>query len=160
MGGRSDLSALALPRQMASHRILWLLAARSNDLTFAARSAFARLEAGGALSLTVGALDDNAVSELTRDVLGAPPDPALDTVLKGVQGQPFLLVELLHGLADEGLVKIEDGLARASAGYIPPVRRFGHPAPEHLTEAARDVVRMSVVLGRRLSVDELAAFTG
>ena len=43
----ATLSALAtLPRQLASHRILWLLAARSNDLTFAARSAFARLEAG------------------------------------------------------------------------------------------------------------------
>ncbi len=158
----ATLSALAtLPRQLASHRILWLLAARSNDLTFAARSAFARLEAGGALPLTVGALDDTAVSALTRDVLGAPPDPALATVLKGVQGQPFLLVELLHGLADEGLVTIEDGLARASAGHISP--RFSDSVTQHLstlTEAARDVVRMSVVLGRRLSVDELAAFTG
>jgi DNA-binding CsgD family transcriptional regulator len=158
----ATLSAVAtLPRQLASHRILWLLAFRDNDLTFAARSAVTRVAAAQARSLTLGALDDAAVAAVARDILGAPPDPALAAFLSGVRGQPFLLVELVHALSDEGVVAIDGGLARAAAGPISA--RFSDSVTRYLSslsEAARDVARMSVVLGRRLSVEELAAFTG
>src|SRR6204780_4496409 len=112
----ASLSAVAtLPRHTASHRVLWLLAIRSGDPGPAVLSAISRLEAAGALSLNLPGLDQDAVGEIARDILGAPPDPALRRVLNGVHGQPFLLVELLRGLSEDGLAKIVDGLAAASA---------------------------------------------
>jgi DNA-binding NarL/FixJ family response regulator len=158
----ATLSAVAtLPMHTASHRILWLLAIRANDLGQAALSAVARLEAAGALSLSLAGLDDDAVGEIAEDILGAPPDPALRQAMTGVHGQPFLLVELLRGLSEENLVTIEGGLARATAGHVST--RFAGSVSRHLStlsEPARDAARMAVVLGRRLSVEELSAFTG
>ena len=158
----ASLSAVAtLPRHTASHRVLWLLAIRSSDPGPAVLSAIARLEAAGALSLNLPGLDEDAVGEITRDILGAPPDPALRKVLNGVHGQPFLLVELLRGLSEDGLVKIEDGLAAAPAKHVPA--RFGDSVARHLSTLspeARAAARMAAVLGRRLSVEELSAFTG
>jgi len=158
----ASLSAVAtLPRHTASHRVLWLLAIRSSDPGQAVLSAIARLEAAGALSLNLPGLDEDAVGEITRDILGAPPDPALRRALNGVHGQPFLLVELLRGLSEDGLVKIEDGLAAAPAKHVPT--RFGDSVARHLSTLspeARAAARMAAVLGRRLSVEELSAFTG
>jgi DNA-binding CsgD family transcriptional regulator len=158
----ASLSAVAtLPRHTASHRVLWLLAIRSSDPGPAVLSAIARLEAAGALSLNLPGLDEDAVGEITRDILGAPPDPALRKVLNGVHGQPFLLVELLRGLSEDGLVKIEDGHAAAPAKHVPA--RFGDSVARHLSTLspeARAAARMAAVLGRRLSVEELSAFTG
>jgi DNA-binding CsgD family transcriptional regulator len=158
----ASLSAVAtLPRQTASHRVLWLLAIRSSDPGPAVLSAIARLEAAGALSLDLPGLDEDAVGEITRDILGAPPDPALRKTLNGVHGQPFLLVELLRGLSEDGMVKIEDGLAAAPAKHVPA--RFGDSVARHLSTLspeARAAARMAAVLGRRLSVEELSAFTG
>jgi DNA-binding CsgD family transcriptional regulator len=158
----ASLSAVAtLPRHTASHRILWLLAVRSSDPGPAVMSAITRLEAAGALSLNLSGLDEDAVGEIARDILGAPPDPALRRVLNGVHGQPFLLVELLRGLSEDGLVRIEDGLAAAAAKHVPT--RFADSVARHLSTlspAARDAARMAAVLGRRLSVEELSAFTG
>jgi DNA-binding CsgD family transcriptional regulator len=158
----ATLSAVAtLPRHTASHRILWLLAIRAGDLGPAARSAITRLEAAGALSLNLSGLDDNAVGEIAADILGAPPDPALRRALDGVHGQPFLLVELLRGLSEEGLVTIKGSVASATTRRIST--RFAGSVSRHLStlsDAARDAARMAVVLGRRLSVEELSAFTG
>jgi DNA-binding CsgD family transcriptional regulator len=158
----ASLSAVAtLPRHTASHRVLWLLAIRSSDPGPAVLSAITRLEAAGALSLNLSGLDEDAVGEIARDILGAPPDPALRSMLNGVHGQPFLLVELLRGLSEDGLVKIEDGLAGAPAKHVPT--RFGDSVARHLSTLspeARAAVRMAAVLGRRLSVEELSAFTG
>jgi DNA-binding CsgD family transcriptional regulator len=158
----ASLSAVAtLPRHTASHRVLWLLAARSSDRGAGVLSAIALLEAAGALSLNLSGLDEVAVGEITRDILGAPPDPALRTVLNGVHGQPFLLVELLRGLSEDGSVRIDGGLATAPAKHVPT--RFGESVATHLSTLspqARAAARMAAVLGRRLSVEELSAFTG
>jgi DNA-binding CsgD family transcriptional regulator len=158
----ATLSAVAtLPRHTASHRILWLFAIRADDLGPTARSAIERLEAAGALSLNLSRLNDDAVSEIAADILGAPPDPGLRRALDGVHGQPFLLVELLRGLSEEGLVTVNGGAASATTRHIST--RFADSVSRQLStlsDAARDVARMAVVLGRRLSVEELAAFTG
>jgi DNA-binding NarL/FixJ family response regulator len=158
----ATLSAVAtLPRHTASHRILWLFAIRANDLGPTARSAITRLAAAGAQSLNLSPLDGDAVSEIAADILGAPPDADLRRALDGVHGQPFLLVELLRGLSEEGLVTVEDGLAGATTQHLST--RFADSVSRQLStlsDAARDAARMAVVLGRRLSVAELSAFTG
>lgn len=147
-----------LPRRLASHRILWLFVIRRGELSQSAREAVQRLEVAGALEIPLDRLDDAAVAEIAQDLLGGVPDTALLQALGRADGQPFLLVELLRGLRDEKLVEIGHGTVRLAGTQLP--RRFVEAVGEHLRRLpseARDAVEMASVLGRRFSLDELAA---
>jgi DNA-binding NarL/FixJ family response regulator len=154
----ATLAALGtLPRQLATHRILWLLAARSTDLSGAARGALNRLEAAGARKIALDLLDRASVAEVAEDLLGGTPDAALLQVLGGVRGQPFLLTELLRGMREEKSVQVDDGVARLTGTRIP--LRFVDSVKQQLARLsveAYDVLQMACVLGRRFSADELA----
>jgi len=158
----ATLAALtALPRQLATHRILWLLAARADELCGPAAAAVGRLAAAGALRITLTPLDRDAVADVAADLLGGAPDPALLTALAGVHGQPFLLTELLRGMREEKLVNVADGVARRTGTRMP--LRFVDSVNDQLgrlSPAARDALQMACVLGRHFSADELAALTG
>jgi DNA-binding CsgD family transcriptional regulator len=152
---------LTLPRQLASHRILWLLAARTGGPAGPACDAVSRIAEAGALKIALPPLDRAAVAGVAEDLLGGAPDPALVKVLAGVRGQPFLLTELLRGMREEKLVAVSDGIASLTGTGIP--LRFVDSVNEqlgHLSPAARDALQMACVLGRRFSADELAALTG
>ncbi len=158
----ATLAALGtLPRQLATHRILWLLAARHGEMAAAANAALHRLEAADALKITLNPLGRTAVAGVAEDLLGAAPDPALLRVLAGVRGHPFLLTELLRGLREEKLVTVDGGIARPTGTGIP--LRFVDSVKRQLARlspGARDALQMACVLGRRFSADELAALTG
>ncbi len=159
----STLVALGtLPRQLATHRILWLFAVRSGEqLAVAARASLGKLEAAGALRITLDPLDAAAVAAVAEDLLGGVPEPGLLEVLAGVQGQPFLLTELLRGLLDEKLIGVDRGTARLAGSQI-PVRFLDSVDRQlaRLSAGARDALQLASVLGRRFSADELAALTG
>jgi DNA-binding CsgD family transcriptional regulator len=158
----ATLAALvALPRQLASHRILWLVAVRSGERPVESGAALARIREAGALKIELAPLAADAVAGVAEDLLGGAPEPALMTVLAGVHGHPFLLTELLRGLREERLVEVADGIARRTAAVIP--LRFVDSVSDQLgrvSAQARDAVQMASVLGRRFSADELAALTG
>ncbi|HXW47765.1 MAG TPA: AAA family ATPase, partial [Streptosporangiaceae bacterium] len=152
------IAMTTLPRRLASHRILWLLAARSGELAPPVRATMGRLEAEDAIKMTLNRLDDAAVAEVAQDVLGGEPDMSLLGTLDGVQGQPFLLVQLLRGLLEDKMVEVDDGVATLTRTQIP--HRFVDSIGEQLGRLpaeARDALQMASVLGRRFSVDELAA---
>ena len=149
-----------LPRHLAPHRILWLLAVRSGEWSPAVRAAMTRLQ-GDAVTITLDPLDEAAVASVATDMLGGTPEPALLRVLQGVQGQPFLLTELLRGLRDEQLVEVDDGIAGIAGTQLPV--RFLDSVNDHLSRlspGARDALQLASVLGRRFSADELAAIAG
>jgi len=151
----------ALPRQLATHRILWLLTARPGELPATARSLLGRMEASGALKITLDPLDGAAVTAIAQDVLGGAPDPALLEVLAGAGGHPFLLTELLRGLGEENLARVDEGTARLTGARLP--LRFVdsvHDQLGRLSAGARDALQMACVLGRSFSADELAGLTG
>jgi DNA-binding CsgD family transcriptional regulator len=155
----ASASAVAtLSRRLATHRIGWLLALRRRELADAALDAAARLEAAGASEIRLGPLDEAAVAQVTRDILGGEPDEALREVLGRAEGQPFLLTELLRGLRTERLVTVDGGTARLAAGVRLPRRLVGSVAGQlaRLTVPARDIVEMASVLGNSFSLDELA----
>jgi DNA-binding NarL/FixJ family response regulator len=152
---------VTLSRQLASHRVVWLLAARSGELSRWACTAVNRMEETGARRMTLTPLDGNAVADVAGDLLGGAPDPGLFKVLSGVRGQPFLLTELLRGLREERLVEVTSGVARLTGDRIP--LRFVDSVNEHLARLsaeARNALQMACVLGRRFSADELAGLTG
>lgn len=158
----ASLAALSrLPRQLATHRILWVFAFRSGELRPAASAALARLDAGDALKIALSPLDPAAATDVAEDVLGGVPDDALQRVLAGVRGHPFLLTELLQGLRDENLVEIGGGTARLTGTRMP--LRFVDSVNYQLgrlSAGARDTLQVACVLGSRFSADELAGLTG
>ncbi|HEX4290761.1 MAG TPA: AAA family ATPase [Trebonia sp.] len=151
-----------LSKWLATHPISWLLALRPGELPDAAQDAVGRLESAGASEIQLGPLDETAVAQITRDTLGGEPDQALREVLSRVDGQPFLLTELLHGLRMENLVTVSGGIVRLNAGVRLPRRLVDWVAGQlaRLTPPARDAVEMASVLGHSFSLDELAGLLG
>jgi DNA-binding CsgD family transcriptional regulator/DNA-binding Lrp family transcriptional regulator len=158
----ATLSALSvLPRQLASHRVLWLLALRSDGLSREAHATVDGLESGDAVTLNLEHLTAEAVAQIAADLLGGEPDELLLQTLERVDGQPFLLVEMLRGLRDEDRVKIVDGIARLADDRLPG--RFLDTVEAQmraLSDPAREAVQMASILGRRFSVEELADMVG
>jgi len=158
----ATLAALVtLSRQLAPHRIVWLLAARSGEPSRPTRTAVDRMAEAGARRITLAPLDAGAVADVAGDLLGGAPDAGLLQVLSGVHGHPFLLTELLRGLREEKLIAVADGVARLTGSQIP--LRFVDSVNEQLARLspeARDALQMACVLGRRFSADELAGLTG
>ena len=152
----------SLSRRLATHQIGWLLALRPGELPDAAQDAVGRLESAGASEIRLGPLDETAVAQIARDLLGGEPDEALREVLGRVDGQPFLLTELLRGLTAENLVTVDGGTARLDAGVRLPRRLVDSVVGQlaRLTAPARDAVEMASVLGRSFSLDELAGLLG
>ena len=153
---------VTLSRRLATHRVGWLLALRRGELADAAQDAADRLEAAGASEIRLGPLDEAAVAQVARDMLGGEPDEALREVLSRADGQPFLLTELLRGLRTENLVTADRGTARLAAGARLPRRLVDSVAGQlaRLTVPARDAVEMASVLGHSFSLDELAGLLG
>ena len=156
---------VTLSRRLATHRISWLLALRRGELADAAQDAVDRLEAAGVSEIRLGPLDETAVAQIARDMLGGEPDEALREVLSRADGQPFLLTELLRGLRTENLVTVDGNTAKLAAGARLPrlPRRLVDSvagALARLTGPARDAVEMASVLGHSFSLDELAGLLG
>src|SRR6201986_134861 len=155
------VALVSLSRQLATHRILWLLAARPGELSLPACTAEGRIAEAGALKIALTPLDRDAVARVAEALLGGTPDPAVLKVLTGVRGQPFLLTELLRGMREKKLVEVAEGIARLTGTRMP--LRFVDSVNDQLgrlSAAARDALQMACVLGRRFSADELAALTG
>jgi DNA-binding CsgD family transcriptional regulator len=147
-----------LPRRLASHPILWLLVVRSGELAPPAQLAVARVRGENADILTLGPLSEDAVGDVIRDVLGGEPDDRLRGFIDRVGGQPLWLVDLLRGLRDEGIVTLDAGVARLTGDAIP--RRLLESVNDQLARLSpevRDGLQMASVLGRRFSLEELAA---
>ena len=153
---------VTLSRRLATHRISWLLALRRGELAEAAQEAVNRLEAAGASEIRLGPLDETAVAQVARDMLGGEPDQALREVLSRADGQPFLLTELLRGLRTENLVTVNGSTARLAAGARLPRRLVDTAGGQlaRLTVPARDAVEIASVLGHSFSLDELAGLLG
>ena len=158
----SASALVTLSRRLATHRISWLLALRREELADAALDAVGRLEAAGASEIRLGPLDETAVAQVARDMLGGEPDEALREVLSRAEGQPFLLTELVRGLRTESFVTVDGGTARLAASARLPRRLVGSVAAQlaRLTVPARDAVEMASVLGHSFSLDELAGLLG
>ena len=109
----------ALPPRLASLPIGWVVAMRPDQGPGQLRSAVEHLADDGAETLTLEPLSPAAVAQVARDVMQAEPDEPLLRVAGQAAGNPFLLVELLEGLRQEGLVRVEAGRAALIEDRLP-----------------------------------------
>ena len=148
----------ALPGRLVGSPILWILARRGDGGRARVRESMARLERGGARRLRIPPLSEQAVAAVVADVVGAEPATGLLAVASGASGVPFLLVELLEGLKEEGRLRVQDGRAEV-VGHVLP-RRLNDSMRDRLDRLSGDAaqaIRVASVLGPRFSAGQLAA---
>ncbi|MDT7678314.1 MAG: hypothetical protein QOD82_6216, partial [Pseudonocardiales bacterium] len=156
------LAALrALPARLESVPVGWVLAARAIQPGSVLADVVEQLVSRGARRITLEPLTPAAVAELASEVMGASPDEALLELAADAAGNPFFLVELLRGLREERLVRIEDGVARLLEARLPKRVAAGmRHRLARLSESARQLAVAAASLGRGFTVGELASMLG
>ena len=152
------LTALrTLPVRLSSLPIVWLVAHRSTQSSPELRAVIQSLEDTGADRVTLTPLSDEAVAQVVTDVLGAAPDSDLAEMVQRSHGSPFLLVELLHGWREEGLVRVDGDRAGLRETRLPArVRDTMRDRLAGMSDLARRGALVASVLGRRFSFDQLS----
>ena len=117
----------------------------------------------------LGPLSSGAVTQLVADCLGAVPDPAIVALAEGVGNMPGAVIELVHGLVQDGDLRIVDGtvhLRFASAAGISVAaralevpRRFAaivHRSLRSLSPFTKKALKLAAVLGTSFTPKDLS----
>ncbi|XVV12623.1 LuxR C-terminal-related transcriptional regulator [Actinoplanes sp. CA-131856] len=155
------LALRTIPAREAGRPVLWLLATRTEVADADVRAVLATLEDNGARTIELAPLDDTAALAMATDQLGAPLDEPLAELVRGAEGRPLLLHELLHGLREEAAVDIIDGVARLTGQHLPT--RFRRSILRRIAsvgDTTREVVQVASVLARHVAPEELADLIG
>ncbi len=132
----------ALPSRLGTVPLGWVLALRPGQGSPQVRSAVEFLERGGAVKIALGPLDHAGVAQMAADILGAEPE--LLKMAERPAGSPFLLVELLSGLREEGLVRVESGHAELVEWRLPHrVSQSMRLRLERMSDSARQVATVA-----------------
>jgi len=161
MCGRDSgtLAALrTLPPRLVGLPLVWLVSFRDGRVSAQLQSAVESLDELGARTLALGPLNADAVAQVAADIIGAVPGQSVLDLAARAHGSPFLLAEMLRGLKEEALVRIESGNAILVEERL-PARITGTTRERlaRLSEPARQAALVASVLGRRFSFDQLAA---
>jgi DNA-binding CsgD family transcriptional regulator len=146
-----------LPKRLATLPIAWFLTTRPGQGAGPMLSALSDLIAVGADRLQLDTLDDDAVARIVADILGNEPDASLLRQAERARGNPFLLVELVRGLAEEELVAVDSGRARLVEDRLPA--RVSDDMRLRLSRLPASADRVAIAaasLGRRFTVSDLA----
>jgi DNA-binding CsgD family transcriptional regulator/tetratricopeptide (TPR) repeat protein len=147
-----------LPAGLAGLPIVWLLATRGGDAGADLRTMVSGLAHHGVRRLPLRPLSDAAVAAVVADVLRAEGEPAVMELARTAGGNPFLLRQLLEGLLEEGLVRVDGGRAELLQRRLPRrVRDSMSQRLDRLSVPTREVVTVASALGARFSVQLLAA---
>ena len=147
-----------LTQWLASLPVAWLIAVRPDQGVPQIRRALAELTTAGATTIRLTPLTASAVAEVAADVLGAPAGGDLLRTLADVQGNPFLVVDLLAGLREENLVRVVDGRAGLAENRVP--HRLEDSMRRRLsrtTPAGERVVTVAASLARQFTLSQIAA---
>jgi DNA-binding CsgD family transcriptional regulator len=157
-GDSACLTALrTLPPRLVTFPIVWLVAYRSAQASPQLRSVVESLEEIGVERLQLRPLSDGAVAEVVTDILRAEPDDPLLEMAQRSHGSPFLLVELVHGLQDEGLVRVSADRAELLEMRLPTRVRAGmEERLAAMSDLARRAALVASVLERRFTFDQLS----
>jgi DNA-binding CsgD family transcriptional regulator/tetratricopeptide (TPR) repeat protein len=156
--GGACAAVRALRARLADLPILWVLAFRSDEVPPGIQDGLDELARDGVWRLEVEALPDDAVSEVVEDLLQARPGPRLLDLVGRAQGSPFLLVELLRGLVEEGLVRTAAGGVELVEDRLPARVRDGiRDRLARMSPDARRAAQVASVVGSEFSFGWLAS---
>jgi DNA-binding CsgD family transcriptional regulator len=150
-----------LPARLGGVPIVWIAAYRTGQAQALLSRSVAELAEANATRLVLDPLDEDSVGQIISDVMSAQAGAALLEIADNAHGVPFLLIELLRGLLEEGLVRIDRAQAVLVEARLPS--RVGESMRERLDRvpaAARRAAVAASVLGRVFRFDDLATILG
>src|SRR5258707_13175291 len=150
-----------LPVRLGGVPIIWIAAYRTAQAPALLLRSVAELSQAMGTRLVLDPLDEDSVGQVIADLMSAPAGPALLEIADNAHGVPFLLIELLRGLLEERLVRIDRAQAVLVEARLPA--RVGDSMRERLDRvpvAARRAAVAASVLGRSFRFDDLAAMLG
>jgi DNA-binding CsgD family transcriptional regulator len=148
----------ALPARLRSMPVAWVIASRPAQGSPYLRGAIDWLQQNGADQVVLGPLDQDGIRQIAADVLRAEPGPEVLKMAERAGGSPFLLVEILSGLREEKLVRIESGRAELVESRLPHrVSESMRRRLERMSDQARQAATVASALGRRFSLGDLGA---
>ena len=157
----SLLALRTLPARLNSLPIVWLASIRSTAAPVEVLTLADRLVDDGGLRVRLTPLGEGAVAEVVTDLVGAAPGPDLLALTRRAGGSPFLLTQLVRGLQEESLIRVEDGQAVLLEDRLPArVDDSMRARLGRMPELTRRVARTATVLGRSFTFEQLAAMTG
>ncbi|MDQ3405741.1 MAG: LuxR C-terminal-related transcriptional regulator [Actinomycetota bacterium] len=108
--------------------------------------------------IVLDTLSPCAIREVTVDMLGMPPAPALAELIDSVDGNPMLVIELLEGMRREGTLISAPPEADIVEDRIPEsLHLLVRSMLKDYSVQCRKLLRVAGALGRRLDFDQLAA---
>jgi DNA-binding CsgD family transcriptional regulator/tetratricopeptide (TPR) repeat protein len=165
----------ALPPRLADRPVLWLTAHHLRR-PGADASERAPVPSGRFTRITLEPLDFDEVTGLAQDLLGAGPGSSLRALLSQSDGNPGMAVALVQGLAEEGTVRVEQGIAqltaspaaeegfaaRAGDGVLLPARFLAlvRRQVDALGPRTGQLLRVGAVLGPSFGLDDLTGMLG
>ena len=147
-----------LARRLEHLPIVWVVAFHPRSSSPLLMDLVAHLDGVGAELVALDALDDGAIAQVVSDVLQAQPTPALLQFAGCSEGSPVLLVELVRGLVEEGLVRVVSGCAELAEACVP--RRLCNIVRAELARVspiARQISAVASILGTTVSFDHVAS---
>ena len=158
----ADSGTLLALRSLATGQpdmaVLWVLTARTGAGGPALQETLSVLQRANATFLRLAAMTPDAVADMVQDAVRARADESLLNLAAKAHGNPFLVMELVGGLGEEGRLNVSGGRAVASGHALP--RRLCASMKHRLnllSTGAREVVRVASVLPDRFSAGLLAA---
>jgi ATP/maltotriose-dependent transcriptional regulator MalT len=138
--------------------VLWVLTTRAGAGGAAVQETLAVLRRANATHVHLAAMPPSAVADMVADAVRAKVDGSLLSLAAKAHGNPFLVMELVGGLHEEGRLDVSGGRAVATGGSLP--RRLGASMQQRLellSDDASEVVRVASVLPDRFSAGLVAA---
>ena len=138
--------------------VLWVLTVRTGAGGPGVQESLSVLQRQDASFLRLNALTQTAVADIVLDAVRARPDASLLTLADKAYGNPFLLMELLGGLHEDGRLDVSGGRAAATGSTLPCRLAAGmQQRLGALSDAASQVMQVAAVLPDRFSAGLLAA---
>jgi hypothetical protein len=150
-----------LPARLGDVPIVWIAAYRTGQASALLLRTVAELEEANATRLVLDPLDEDSVGQIITDVMSAPAGVTLMEIAENAHGVPFLLIELLRGLLEEGLVRIDRAQAVLVEARLPSrVRDSMQERLDRVPAPARRAAVAASVLGQEFRFDDLATMLG
>src|SRR5258708_31640026 len=142
---------------VAGAPVLWIGATRLGQASVALKATLSELQGAGAHRLDLEPLDHTAARALVSDILGAEATSELLEITDSAGGIPYFLQELMFGLLEEELVKVDDGEVGVVERRLPGrVKETMLQRLARLSDGARRTALVASVLGREFTFEDLA----
>ena len=158
----ADNGTLLALRSLATARmdspVLWVLSVRTGAGGPALQETLAMLRRANATFVRVAAMSPIAVAEMVQDAVRANADESLLNLAGKALGNPFIAMELVGGLGEEGRLDFSGGRVMATGTDLPQrLTSCMRQRLDLLSSDASELVRVAAVLPDRFSAGLLAA---